>query len=357
MTETYIFNSELELSNYEERFFIKHKFKNKVWEINASIHDFLLLFVEKTNKKDATSKFIIKYNSYDIEKLERLFDSFFENMTKVGFVVKFRNFSEYKENIVIDNNEEIIYESSKSVVSLIAKDQRKLIIKRIKSKSQTKKLEELENEYKILKHLGKNLYTPNLVDFNENEKILTIEFLEGKSLSKFIEKDIRLNKLKLIFSNILKGFKFLYDNNVIHGDIHFNNIIVCKYNRIKIIDFGLSYFSYSTPKKTGGVNFFLPPERIQRNCFVKFSEVSTEKSEIYQISLLLYILIAKKKPFSSEKWSDLYDEIKKGIDINHLLINEPIKTFLKKGLAVEPNDRFNNFSDMQKQWDYVKKHI
>ena len=357
MIESYILNIELELSNYEDKFFVKHKFKNKVWEINSSIHDFLLLFVEKTERKDATSKFIIKYNSSDIEKLEMLFDSFFENMIKVGFLVKFRKFSEYKGDIVFKNNEKIIYESSKSVVSLTIKDQRKLIVKRIKSKSQTKKLEELENEYEILNHLGNNLYTPNLIDFNKKEKNLTIEFIEGTPLSKFIENDISLTKLKFIFSNIIKAFKFLYGKGVIHGDVHFNNILVCKYNKIKIIDFGLSYFSSSTPKRTGGVNFFLPPERIQKNCFVKFAENSNERSEIYQISLILYVLLTKKKPFNSEKWSDLYSEIKSGIEINDLQVNETIKTFLKKGLAVEPTDRFSNFSDMQKQWHYVKKSI
>lgn len=96
-------------------------------------------------------------------------------------------------------------------------------------------------------------------------------------------------------------------------------------------------------------------KQVPKNLQTRFEAL--KDAEISSDSFDFYVSVSSVYSSKIEGETIELDSYIKGIDINHLQISEPIKMFLKKGLAVEPNDRFNNFSDMQKQWDYVKKYI
>lgn len=52
-------------------------------------------------------------------------------------------------------------------------------------------------------------------------------------------------KLIELYSQIIKGIKFMYENKILHRDIKPSNLLVTKSNVIKIADFGTSKMNKS----------------------------------------------------------------------------------------------------------------
>lgn len=117
-----------------------------------------------------------------------------------------------------------------------------------------------KNAYKIF--YNKN-WCPELISYNDNERILEIKYYDIKKIEKLKE-----NESQLILKNILTSIYDLYKTGYIHMDLHINNILILKDNSIKLIDFEYlqkhnneCFFSsydvigdgYKSPLKTGNM--------------------------------------------------------------------------------------------------------
>jgi serine/threonine protein kinase len=70
---------------------------------------------------------------------------------------------------------------------------------------------------------------------------LVMELCEGNLREEMESCDYELSKAKKYFGQIVEGMSDLFNKNVIHRDLKFENILV-KNGRIKISDFGLAKF-------------------------------------------------------------------------------------------------------------------
>jgi TP53 regulating kinase-like protein len=93
-------------------------------------------------------------------------------------------------------------------------------------------------EAKILTKLSEiNFPVPELIESDDKEMKIRMEFLDGKKVRDILEE----SDYKKMCKEIGKLIAIMHDNGVIHGDLTTSNMVFT--DKVNFIDFGLSYFS------------------------------------------------------------------------------------------------------------------
>lgn len=184
--------------------------------------------------------------------------------------------------------------------------------------------DEIENEINILKKLDH----PNIIKvyeyFDFKSKIFIVnELIPNGDLLKLIDsKSTLCEPLALrIIQQILSAVKFLHSENVIHGDIKPENIMIDNYNNccfsnkqkpelsdllgfdIKLIDFGTSrMFSKAIFSNLVGTSFYVAPEVILGGYH--------KQVDLWSIGVVFYVMLCGQLPFFSENDEELFEKIK-----------------------------------------------
>lgn len=112
-----------------------------------------------------------------------------------------------------------------------------------------------KNEVKILTRLGSYsaTYIPKLYDFylKESTPMIVMEAIDGITLEAVIKRGEKLNPkvLYVIFLQLLLALKYIHSHNIVHNDLKSNNVMIDRYNNIKLIDFGYSCEGPETSKQ------------------------------------------------------------------------------------------------------------
>ncbi|MEZ5164029.1 MAG: serine/threonine-protein kinase [Fimbriimonadaceae bacterium] len=91
-----------------------------------------------------------------------------------------------------------------------------------------------------------NIVTVYEVSKQEERHYLAMEFLDGDTLRKLIEKDGALTAEKAInvAVEVLKGLAFAHENGVVHRDVKPENIQILENGSIKLTDFGIARLTF-----------------------------------------------------------------------------------------------------------------
>ena len=161
-----------------------------------------------------------------------------------------------------------------------------------------------------------SLCHPNIVSiydyFTFNGKlILIMEYCSGGSLQTSLKKTgaIKPPKLYDICRQILLAVQHCHINHIAHRDIKPANILLDKYGRVKLSDFGLS--SVFTPgqkiREFSGTSVFMAPEIHSHRQYDPFL------ADIWALGVTFYDLAAGCLPWNNENIADLRSSILLGI--------------------------------------------
>ena len=164
------------------------------------------------------------------------------------------------------------------------------------------------NEVKPFYEKMKNLSHPNInpiktVSENEDNFFIIREMSENTLQSLLhSNKKITLGEIKAFIFQILSGISYLHDNELIHGNIKPENVLIFDNNLIKLNDY--SHYEKFL-KKTKAKSFLYSSPELAENSTI-------EKSDEWSCGVLMYYICCEKYPFNGSSVDDLYHKITNG---------------------------------------------
>jgi len=140
--------------------------------------------------------------------------------------------------------QKIIQQGAEAIILL---DKDKIIKRRIKKSYRLPEVDDkirksrTRKEAKLLDKSSQFINIPNIIQVNENNQEIIMQYLNGKKLSEHLDK-FGKDKAQKICKQIGKQIAKLHDNNIIHGDLTTSNMILLD-NKLFFIDFGLGFTS------------------------------------------------------------------------------------------------------------------
>ncbi|WP_428071072.1 lipopolysaccharide core heptose(II) kinase RfaY [Chryseobacterium gambrini] len=346
----------LKLITEDDNHYLISKYKpNNNYIINSSIYFFLKIFEKPILVETGLVKFCEKFPHLPDGELKKIFETFLNENIKSHVLLSENDILELvlPEHDYTYNIDETIgdYKIVKRIKNSIPIEiyicERKseyfflkfISMKKIKDETIFSDYKnKLMREYNTLVKL-KQEFINKPIEFLENDEFFYIstEYIEGVSLKQSIEIESDMEVRKEIVKLIIQYYSKLHSDGILHGDIHYGNILVNEEKQIKLVDFEFS--NVLNEKANAGQPFFMPPERISENFKEKYINSNTYRSEVYQIGLLVYYVIFKKLPFESKDWKSLVSEklnYRYKYDKN---ISESLNLLLINSLEVDPAKR------------------
>jgi serine/threonine protein kinase len=155
---------------------------------------------------------------------------------------------------------------------------------------------------------------PNIVNLyghfsSEHFSYLVLEYCERGSLRDFLREHGALDMvtLRVFFRQILAAVAYLHSVNICHRDIKPDNILIDKYGRPKLADFGLANSALSNDGKICGS---LPYEAPELVTFHK--EANRVACDMWALGITFYEMAYGQLPWTSKRLAGMSAEIMAG---------------------------------------------
>ena len=165
-----------------------------------------------------------------------------------------------------------------------------------------------------------------------------------------------------IFSTLIKTVKILHENNIIHGDIKPENILIGNDFSLKLIDFGFSRKINKNNNNiiynTEGTETYSSPEITKAGN----SGYDGIKSDIFSLGVLLFVITIGRFPFNLSQYSDKkyrlimtkkYDKYWAAYEKYNL--SKEFKDLMNHLVCFNPNERFSIDEILEHSW--IKKNV
>jgi len=179
---------------------------------------------------------------------------------------------------------------------------------------------------------------------------LVMEFISGMSLDMWTQANSPTPARSIVLiQEILAALAHAHDAGVIHRDIKPHNVMVTADGHIKLVDFGVARLTNEEGRRTGfrtetghlvGTFAYMSPEQTDGR-----SDRIGVTSDVYQVALLLYEMLAGRLPYEADGKSAagllkavLMDERVRLEEVRPELAG-PISDLLSKALSIAPSAR------------------
>ncbi len=193
----------------------------------------------------------------------------------------------------------------------------------------------------------------------DDEQFLVMEYVEGSSLSFFIEMQNEVMKShRLAFAIELgDGIEFFHSRKWIHRDICPRNVLITEDHHVKLIDFGLvvpNEPEFRRPGNRTGTANYMAPELIKR-------QPTDERIDIFSYAVTCYEMWTRKHPWPE---GNSLDAVIQHInsppeDIRHFVpdLDEEIAETIMRGLCANPHDRWSHVRQMTDRYRAASKRL
>ena len=172
----------------------------------------------------------------------------------------------------------------------------------------------------------------------EGEKDLILEYCSNGSLYSAIKKDVVEQYRNIQFiSQIVSALEYLHANNIAHMDIKPSNILIDKFGRPKLADFGLAFDwdGKQYVKSMTGTSSYMAPEIINGK---KYDPL---KADIWSLGATIYHMYAGNVPWKNLSYQQMKLVMPCGIESFHHSFPPGIKEILNGCLKLDPNQRLS----------------
>ena len=201
-----------------------------------------------------------------------------------------------------------------------------------------------------------SLNHPNIVEVydvgeDDGKYFIVMEYVDGKTLKSLVKKRgaLTLPEVIDIMLQLTSAIGCAHESYIIHRDIKPQNVIILEDGRVKVMDFGiaaqLNSNDLTQTNSVMGTVYYLPPEQANGN-------VTTAKSDIYSLGILMYELVVGKVPFKGD--SPVEVAIKQmrekipDITLANPDIPQSIENIILRACAKNPKNRYESIEEMHK---------
>jgi serine/threonine protein kinase len=251
---------------------------------------------------------------------------------------------------------EILSELGRGAMGVVFKAQDPLIGRLIALKTITASVADdpglLERFRREAKAAGA-LQHPNIVTIYEmgesdGAPFIAMEYIEGESLAALIERraPIPLAQKVGYLVQTCRALQYAHRRGVIHRDIKPANIMVTLEGEVKVVDFGIARLADASKTQTGtllGTLAYLSPQQIR-------GKGGNALSDIWSLGIVLYELLAGRRPFQGENHAALMLSIMHNdpVPLRELLAGCPpqLDTISQRALAKDETVRYQSMEEL-----------
>jgi len=196
---------------------------------------------------------------------------------------------------------------------------------------------------------------PNIVHIYDAGQLHTLlyfvmEFVQGPTLASLISIDgMILQHLSAEYAaQIADALDAAYrERNVIHRDIKPENLMLNRWGKIKVMDFGLARApgvqTITLAKTLVGSIYYSSPEQI-------WGQILDNRSDIYALGVVLYEMVTGQRPFNGRSMSELTQTITSGNlqppSFHNPELSPQLEQIILTALARDRDQRYNEASLM-----------
>lgn len=193
----------------------------------------------------------------------------------------------------------------------------------------------------------------------EEHEFIAIEFIEGKTLDKVLEKkQFELVEALTLALQLLDGVEAAHRKGIIHRDLKASNIMLDADGRAKIMDFGLAKLAQGSlltqAGSTVGTAAYMSPEQAR-------GEETDHRTDIYSLGVVLYQVLTGQLPFHhAHHLAILYavvNENPKPLRELNDAIPLQLEAIVLKAMAKTPGERFASCAEMARSLIQVSESI
>ena len=138
-----------------------------------------------------------------------------------------------------------------------------------------------------------------------------------------------------VMKTLLGAVNFIHSERVAHLDIKPTNVLIDRYGRAKLADFGISRFLErgETSNQHAGTTAFMAPELFVPGRFDPF------KADIWALGITFFFMITGCAPWSAHTKEELRDVIPQGLGPAAVCIPAAVRPIVMSMCKVDPNRR------------------
>lgn len=173
---------------------------------------------------------------------------------------------------------------------------------------------------------------------------IVMEFLDGVSLKKYLQRrggKVSTDEILTIMRPVMDSLTQVHKIGLIHRDISPDNILITKYNEVKLIDFGAAKYSNPDGRSLSIVlkQGFAPPEQYDTH------GEQGPWTDVYALGVTIYFAITGVLPPESIRIMMGKDTIKRPSEMG-ISIDLGVENALMKALAVDRKKRYQDVQQM-----------
>lgn len=150
---------------------------------------------------------------------------------------------------------------------------------------------------------------------------------------------------------LLDGLAAAHSVGIIHRDIKPENVLIDRYHRWRLTDFGIANISGEDRMTSGGTPAFAAPEQF-------LGEGQGPATDLFAVAAIVVFALTGAPPFGDgEPTVILGRQLSKALDLS--MLPSPVRRWIYRGLDPVPENRFEDAGAMKAEWcaaaELVKK--